>query len=435
MDKYYLLICVVLVSLGGLLAGYDTGVISGALLFIKEHFALNSLMSGLLVGSVSLGAVIGALINGILADIFGRKKILIILSVIFILATIGCSFSQNALQLIISRVILGFGVGVVSFVCPLYLSEISPKEQRGRNVSFYQLAITFGILFSYIVNYFSLNSSFNWRLMLFLGVAPAIVMFLGVIFINDTPRWLISKNKLEEARKVLAKTSKNIDKEIEEIKEALKQKTALKFSKKIISPFIIALGIMFAQIATGINAIIYYAPMIFKNLGFYQNQQVFLFTIFIGLINFLMTFVAIIFVDKIGRKPLLYIGLSGMMISLLILSFVHLNDIMFLKYFAVIASGCYIIFFSMSLGPIALLLISEVFPLEYRAGAMSFAIVFNFILNFIVTSLFPIFLDKLGGCYTFLIFAIICLISIIFIYFFVPETKNRSLEEIEKDIH
>ncbi|MBQ8476526.1 sugar porter family MFS transporter, partial [bacterium] len=372
----FLYISVAIAALGGLLSGYDTGVISGALLYINQSFNINSFMLGLLVSSVSLGAVIGALINGVLADKFGRKKILILTALIFMLGSIFCAISKSPLELVLARMSVGVAVGVVSFVCPLYLSEISPKEKRGQLVSFYQLAITLGILFSYLINYFCANLDTNWRAMLFCGAIPAGVLFIGMLFLKDTPRWLVLKNRINDARKILEKTSFNPDFEIEEIKKTLVKKE-IKFSKKLIMPFVIGIGIMFAQIMTGINAIIYYAPVIFKELGFQSNKEVLFVTIFIGLINFLMTFVAIALVDKLGRKPLLYIGLSGMTISLIVLSCTYALNYSFMKYFAVVFCALYIVFFSMSLGPVGLLLISEVFPLEYRASAMSIAIVSN----------------------------------------------------------
>jgi len=426
----FLYTSVIFASLGGLLAGYDTGVISGALLYINQSFDISSAMLGLLVSSVSLGAVVGALINGVLADILGRKKVLIITALIFFSGSVFCAISKNPIELIFARMSVGIALGVVSFICPLYIGEISPKEKRGRLVSFYQLAITLGILFSYVVNYFCANSSLNWRLMLGLGALPAVILFVGMIFLKDTPRWLILKNKIQEAKNVLKIISNNPEEEIEEIKKTPVEKK-IKFSKKLFKPFIIGIGMMFVQIMTGINAIIYYAPTIFKNLGFSQDKDVLFLTIFIGLINFLMTFIAIALVDKIGRKPLLYIGLSGMTISLFVLSLSFNLNVWFMKYLAVIFCALYIVFFSMSLGPIALLLISEIFPLEYRARAMSIAITSNFIFNFIITALFPIFLDKIGGFYTFMILIFICIISLIFIKTTVVETKGVSLEEIE----
>jgi len=421
------------VALSGLLSGYDTGVISGALLYIDKSFNLTSEISGLLVGSVSVGAVFGAIINGNIIDKIGRKKVLLISAFIFLTASIFASVSKTIVQLILSRFFIGIAVGIVSFAGPLYLSEISFKEKRGSIVSLYQIALTFGILFSYLSNYFCSDLQNSWRIMFFVGVIPALVMFIGMLFQTDTPRWYVLKNKIELAKNALKKFGTNIDVdvEIESIQKTLFSDDKLEFNKKLLFPFVIGIGIMFVQIATGINAIIYYAPTIFKQMGTLSDDKVLLITIFIGLINFLMTFVAFVFVDKLGRKPLLYIGLGGMFFSLLLLSSIFAFNFMYEEYIAIIACAIYIISFSMSLGPIALLLISEIFPLKYRGSAMSIAIVSNFIFNFIVTGLFPVALDKIGGCYTFLIFALICLLSFIFIWLAVPETKGLSLEQIE----
>lgn len=437
MQKYsYLYLTALLVSLSGLLSGFDTGVISGAILYIEQVFILTPKLSGLLVSSVSIGAIFGALINGLLIDKYGRKNILILSAIIFLTGSICCAFCQSIAQLIASRMFLGCAVGIVSFAAPLYLSEISIKEKRGKIVSFYQIAITLGILFSYLINFYCSNLENNWRMMLFMGAIPSFFLLIGMFFQKDTPRWYILKNKFTQAETILKKLSckENVDEEIDEIKKTNFKSEKIKLNKKTIKPFFIGIGIMFAQIMTGINVIIYYAPTIFKQIGFDSNQDILFTTIFIGLINFLMTFVAIAFVDKLGRKPLLYIGLSGMLISLLILSLVFALDFSILKYLAVIFCCVYIISFSMSLGPIALLVISEIFPLKYRGQAMSIAIVSNFIFNFIVTGLFPISLNYLGGCITFLIFSFICILSLIFIYYFVPETKGLSLEEIELNL-
>ena len=430
----FLYIAVFFASLSGLLSGFDTGVISGAMLYIKQSFEITPELSGLLVSSVSIGAIIGALINGRLVDKLGRKNILLLSAVIFIVGSIFCSISQNVIELILSRTFVGCAVGIVSFAGPLYLSEISSREKRGSIVSFYQIALTFGILLSYLINYICAHVEYTWRAMLFMGAIPAIILFLGMIFQSDTPRWYVLKGKFEKAKNILKKIDSKIDldEEIENIKNTLNQDEKIKLSKKIIMPFVIGIGIMFVQIATGINAIIYYAPTIFKMLNFSSNQDALFITIFIGLINFLMTFVAFAFVDKLGRKPLLYIGLSGMLLSLLVLSGVFVINCDCAKYLAVIFCAVYIVSFSMSLGPIGLLLISEVFPLRYRGSAMSIAIISNFLFNFIVTGLFPISLNRLGGSVTFLIFALICVISIFFVRFIVPETKGLSLEELEE---
>lgn len=434
MKKYfYLYICALIASFGGLLSGYDTGVISGALLYINQSFEINSYMLGLLVSSVSIGAVFGAFVNGFFVDKIGRKKTLLLTAFLFFIASVFCFLSQNITELIISRMIIGLAVGIVSFCGPLYLSEISPKEKRGQIVSLHQLAITFGILFSYLTNYLCANLESNWRVMFLIGVVPAFILFFGLLFQKDTPRWYVIKKRYDDAKKILELVgcSENTEQEIQNISAALNKEEKIKFNKKLIMPFVIGLGIMIIQMTTGINAIIYYAPTIFKMIGFSSNQDALFITIFIGLINFLMTFVAIILVDKIGRKPLLYIGLSGMLISLVVLSSVFVLDYVFIKYLAVVFCAVYIVSFSMSLGPVAFLLVSEVFPLKYRGSAMSITIVTNFICNFLVTGLFPIALDKIGGFYTFMIFAFICVLSLLFVKFIVFETKGLSLEDIE----
>ncbi len=434
MKKYfYLYICALIASFGGLLSGYDTGVISGALLYVNQSFEINSYMLGLLVSSVSIGAVFGAFVNGFFVDKIGRRKTLLLTAFLFFIASVFCFLSQNITELIISRMIIGLAVGIVSFCGPLYLSEISPKEKRGQIVSLHQLAITFGILFSYLTNYLCANLESNWRVMFLIGVVPAFILFFGLLFQKDTPRWYVIKKRYDDAKKILELVgcSKNIEYEIQNISATLNKEEKIKFNKKLIMPFVIGLGIMIIQMTTGINAIIYYAPTIFKMIGFSSNQDALFITIFIGLINFLMTFVAIILVDKIGRKPLLYIGLSGMLISLVVLSGVFVLDYVFIKYLAVVFCAVYIVSFSMSLGPVAFLLVSEVFPLKYRGSAMSITIVTNFICNFLVTGLFPIALDKIGGFYTFMIFAFICVLSLLFVKFIVFETKGLSLEDIE----
>ena len=434
MKKYfYLYICALIASFGGLLSGYDTGVISGALLYVNQSFEINSYMLGLLVSSVSIGAVFGAFVNGFFVDKIGRRKTLLLTAFLFFIASVFCFLSQNITQLIISRMIIGLAVGIVSFCAPLYLSEISPKEKRGQIVSLHQLAITFGILFSYLTNYLCANLESNWRVMFLIGVVPAFILFFGLLFQKDTPRWYVIKKRYDDAKKILELVgcSENTEQEIQNISATLNKEEKIKFNKKLIMPFVIGLGIMIIQMTTGINAIIYYAPTIFKMIGFSSNQDALFITIFIGLINFLMTFVAIILVDKIGRKPLLYIGLSGMLISLVVLSSVFVLDYVFIKYLAVVFCAVYIVSFSMSLGPVAFLLVSEVFPLKYRGSAMSITIVTNFICNFLVTGLFPIALDKIGGFYTFMIFAFICVLSLLFVKFVVFETKGLSLEDIE----
>lgn len=438
MKYIWLYIIAVIASLGGLLSGYDTGVISGALLFINETWLLPDTVQGFLVSSVLIGAVIGAATNGVLADIFGRKAIIMTTAVIFILGSILCAFAPNIYILIISRIFVGFAVGIVNFVVPLYLSEISPKHLRGTLVSLYQWAITAGILFSYFINAAFAQAVYNWRWMLFAGVLPGLILFVGMYFMSDTPRWLVSKNKEDEAEKVFKKIEPAIDakKEIAEIKNTINNEQGSKFKLKkwMVMPFIAGIGIMFAQICTGINTIIYYAPTIFKTAGFDSNITAIYATTGIGVVNFIMTIVAVFFTDKLGRKPLLYFGLTGVMLSLFALgtSFAFAETLgSSLKWVAVGSLVTYIICFAMSLGPIGWILVSEVFPLKIRGIAMSICTVSNFAFNFFVVASFPVLLNRIGGAWTFWMFGIVSLFCIIFVYFFIPETKGISLEQIE----
>lgn len=443
MKYLWLYVVAIIASLGGLLSGYDTGVISGALLFINESWNLADTTQGILVSSVLIGAVIGAATNGILADMFGRKKIIMATAVIFTLGSTMCAFAPNIFVLIASRIFVGFAVGVVNFVVPLYLSEISPKHLRGTLVSLYQWAITAGILFSYFINAVFAHAVYNWRWMLFAGVIPGIVLFVGMCFMHDTPRWLVSKKRDEEAKIAFKKIEPEVDteKEIEDIRktilnEGTKSDKKFRFKKWMIMPFVVGIGIMFAQICTGINTIIYYAPTIFKNAGFESNITAIYATTGIGVINFLMTIVALFFTDKLGRKPLLYFGLTGVMLSLIALGCGFAFADFFgdnLKWVTVGSLVIYIICFAMSLGPIGWILVSEVFPLRIRGVAMSICTVSNFAFNFFVVSSFPILLHRIGGAWTFWGFGIVSLLCIVFVYFCVPETKGISLETIESN--
>lgn len=439
MKYIWLYLVAIIASLGGLLSGYDTGVISGALLFINETWVMPDTLQGFLVSSVLIGAVIGAATNGILADIFGRKKIIMATAVIFIMGSILCAFAPNVYVLILSRIFVGFAVGIVNFVVPLYLSEISPKNLRGTLVSLYQWAITSGILFSYFINAVFAHAVYSWRWMLFAGVVPGLILFTGMCFMSDTPRWLVSKKREDEAKKVFQKIEPDIDaeKEIAEIKNTVKTDEKVTFQKWMIMPFVVGIGIMFAQICTGINTIIYYAPTIFKTAGFDSNIAAIYATTGIGIVNFLMTIVAVFFTDRLGRKPLLYFGLTGVMLSLFALgtSFAFVDTLgENLKWVAVGSLITYIICFAMSLGPIGWILVSEVFPLKIRGIAMSICTVSNFAFNFIVVASFPVLLHRIGGAWTFWIFALVSLLCIVFVYFFVPETKGISLEDIESNL-
>ena len=434
MRYFYLYVSALIASIAGMLSGYDTGVISRALLYINNDIHTTAATTGLIVSAVSIGAVVGAILNSFLVEKIGRKKTFIFCASLFIIGSILSYFCQNIIELITSRLIIGLATGVVSFLGPLYISEISTKEKRGTLVSFYQLSLTFGILFSYVINFLCSTLENNWRIMLSFGVFPALILLVGMLFLKDTPRFLIKQNKIDEATKLLNKLddSQDINEIIKDIQTVLKEKTKFVLTKKLIKPFIVGLGIMALQVATGINAIIYYTPTIFKMTSNQSDSIALISTIFIGVINFLMTFVAIALVDKIGRKPLLYIGLSGMLIGTIGLSSVfHFS--FYTQYLAIIFITLYIISFSMSMGPIALLLTAEVFPLKYRGYAMSSAVVANFATNFVVTAAFPVMLEIIGISSSFLIFAVIIVLTMFFVHYVVPETKGVSLEELEKN--
>ena len=438
---FWLYIIAAVASLGGLLSGFDMGVISGALLFINATWAMTPLEQGWLVSSAIAGSVIGAAANGFLADIYGRKKIIIATALIFVVGSLMCGFAQSISQLIISRIIIGVAVGMVSFAVPLYLSEISPQKIRGMLVSLFQLAITAGILLSYLINRIFANFDFNWRWMLGSGVIPAAILLAGICFLGDTPRWLISKNREQEAKDIFNKIEPegDADAHIKEIRETLSakksdRKTSLR--RWMFMPVFVGVGIMFVQICTGINTIIYYTPTIFQIAGFSSRIGALYATIGIGFVNFIMTVVAIATIDRLGRKPLLYIGLWGMLVSLLALggSFAfaqELGDAR--KWVAVAAVVVYIASFAMSLGPIGWIMISEIMPLQIRGLAMSAATVANFGFNFVVVLSFLPLLNLIGNAATFWMFAGITVLSMLFVYFFVPETKGISLEKIEKN--
>ena len=432
-----------IVALGGLLSGFDTGVISGALLFIKDEWHLNDYMQGILVSSTLVGATIGAISNGHLADIFGRKKILIFTAILFFIGSIFCAIAPNINILILSRFIVGLAIGVVTFAVPLYLSEISPEKIRGMLVSLFQLAITLGILFSYLINAGFSDFQYGWRLMLLAGIFPALILGIGMSFMSDTPRWLVSKGRINEAKQVFQKIEPEIDatRAVDEIKSILDKEIQDKnkkfeFKKWMIAPLLLGIGAMFCQQWTGINTIIYYAPTILKLAGFDSNSAAIQAAIWIGVVNCLMTFIAIFLSDKAGRKPLLYAGLIGMSICLFVLGSAFQYGTMLgsnLKWFSLLSTLFYITFFSFSLGPIILLLVSEIFPLKFRGLGMSISTMSNFLFNFTVTLSFLPLINKFGEARTFYLYGIIAILCLFYVYFMVPETKGLTLETIEKN--
>lgn len=436
--KTFIYLTAGIAALAGLLFGYDTGVISGAILFIKDQFQLTSARIERVVSAVLLGAVIGAAFSGALTDRFGRRKVIIVTAFLFAIGAIGSAFAINVMMLILFRIMIGIAIGVASYAAPLYISEISPPNVRGALVSLNQLMITCGIVVSYLIDYALSLGTNEWRWMLGLGAVPAIILIIGMLALSESPRWLVSRNRVDEARSVLGRMmpGEDVDREIDTINRSLVIKQGS--WKEILEPWIrpalvVGIGLAFFQQVTGINTIIYYAPTIFEFAGFESHKVSILATVGVGVVNVLMTVVAIWFIDRIGRKPLLYIGMAGMALSLGVVGFAFYSPNLSgaVKIITMISVMFYIASFAISLGPIFWLMIAEIYPLKIRGRAMSLATVANWGFNMIVASTFLTLIEKLGKAGAFWFYAVVCVIGMVFCFFYVPETKGHTLEEIE----
>ncbi|WP_034640102.1 sugar porter family MFS transporter [Desulfovibrio inopinatus] len=438
-----IIIIAAVAATGGLLFGFDTGVISGALLFIKKDFALSNLYQELVVSAVLVGCIIGAASSGKIVDRFGRRNVIIVTAIIFGLGSLWTGFAADAVHLVLGRIVVGLGIGVASFAVPLYLSEISPQEIRGALVSLNQLMITIGIVVSYLIDHYFATWDGGWRYMFLAGLFPALVLGIGMLFLPRTPRWLASKQYESEAQRVLGRIDPHhAEEEYRRIKRSLKVEKSGSFSD-LFAPavrpaLLIGVGIMVVQQATGINTVIYYAPTIFEMAGFESARAAISATVGVGVVNVLMTIVAIRLVDMWGRKPLLYLGLSGMVLSLAVLGGAFaLTDILgaSLKWYALGSLFVYIASFAVSLGPIAWLMISEVYPLQIRGIGMSVATLANWLFNFIIALTFLSIIDVLGRPGAFWLYATIGIFGIWFTWKYIPETKGVPLEQIEKNLY
>jgi SP family galactose:H+ symporter-like MFS transporter len=426
-------------ALGGLLFGYDTGVISGALIFIKREFGLTTTAEEIVVSGVLLGATIGAIVGGKAADLFGRRRVLLVTAAIFGIGALASAAAPSPPILIVSRVILGLAIGLASTNVPVYLSEVAPPHARGWIVSLFQLAVTVGIVVAYLTDY-AFAGIEGWRWMLGLAVVPAIVFGAGMFFLPETPRWLISGGQHEVAHGVLVRIRglADVSVEIEEIKASLAQQTesghwADLLSRQVRPALIVGIGLAIFQQITGINTVIYYAPKILQAAGFNSASGAILATAGVGVVNVGMTIIAMFLVDRAGRRPLLLAGITGMIVTLgvLGLSFRISNPSGQLAWIAVICLMGYVASFAISLGPIFWLLIAEIYPLRIRGLAEGTAATFNWGSNLIVSLTFLTLVEKLGASSTFLLYASFSVTSWLFAYYLVPETKGRTLEEIE----
>lgn len=434
-DKNQLLIFSTAAALGGLLFGFDTGVISGAIHFIKIEFNLNAYQEGFAVSNLMIACVIGALLAGPIADWTGRKKVLILCAVLFTVSAILSALPRSFTELVIARFIGGMGVGMASVVSPMYIAEISPAKIRGRLVALNQLAIVVGILLSYLSNWLLVDTGINnWRYMLVAEILPAITFLVGLFFIPESPRWLTKEGLEKEALDVLnvVAGAANADHELQEVKKSLAEKsTSL---KELLHPSlrrVLIVGILFSLFAhiTGIDTIIYYGPIIFLESGF-KTDSALLASVMIGITNLIFTFVGMAMVDKAGRKFLLLVGLAGMGISMMLVGFCMQSDMISAKW-TLLWIMTYIASFAMSIGVVIWVYLSEIYPTRVRGQALSVATMVLWLGNVILTQLFPVMMERFGGG-TFYIFSFICLLAFIFTWTMVKETKGVSLEEIEE---
>jgi SP family arabinose:H+ symporter-like MFS transporter len=429
-------------AVGGLLFGYDTAVVAGAIGFIQEKYNLSPAMTGWAASCALVGCMAGAMLAGVLSDKLGRKKVLMISGFAFAISSIGILIPSGIEYFIFFRFIGGIGIGIASILAPMYISEIAPAAIRGRLISIYQLGIVTGILLIYFVNAGiaglhdnAWNVDSGWRWMFGSGLVPSLVFIFLLLPIPESPRWLAKQNRWDEADRILAKVNgrENADKEIISIRESLTEKQA-PFSDLLKPGLRTALFIgivlsVFSQI-TGINVIMYYAPEIFKATGSGSSSAL-MQTVWVGGINLLLTIIAIKYVDKLGRKKLLLIGSAGMAVCLAIVGLAFYTESAG-GYWVLAGILLYISFFAISLGPLTFVVVAEIFPNHIRGRAMGVAIFFLWLSVYVVSQTFPMLLESIGSAYTFWIYMITSVMAFIFILNVVPETKGKTLEQIQE---
>jgi sugar porter (SP) family MFS transporter len=429
-------------ALGGLLFGYDTGVISGALIFLRDDFGgLSSFQQELVTSLLLVGAAVGAAFAGRIADQIGRRPTVMITAVIFIVGVVLATFSPVFPVLLLARIVIGLAVGSASMVVPLYIGEAAPPNIRGGLVSLNQLAITFGILISYLADYW-LQGSKSWRLMFSLAAIPAIMLFIGMIFQDESPHWLVLHGREGEARRVLGRlrAPDEIEPEIAEVKHVATIKKAS--IRDVFAPSIrpmLAVGVLLAvfQQITGINTVIYYAVVVLKDNAGLGNQGALLANVVNGCVNVIMTIIAIRLLDRVGRRVLLICGTAGMAAGMFMTGFSFIGGSNLhgaTVWTAIIGLLIYTGSFAIGLGPVFWLLISEIYPLTVRGAAMSIATIANWSANFVVTISFLTLVNAIGPLGVFLLFGFMTLIALGYFYRKVPETKGMSLQELEQTL-
>lgn len=448
----------VVAALGGFLFGYDTAVISGTIAQVGVQFSLDTIEQGWYVGCALIGSIFGVLCAGVLSDKFGRKKTMLVAAILFSISGIGCAISANFEQLVLFRMLGGIGIGVVSIISPLYISEVSVAQYRGRLVSLYQLAVTVGFLGAYLVNYGLLNYSLGgvqylenavlkhifhdevWRSMLGMAAIPSLLFFITIFFIPESPRWLILKTRDEEASSILQHIYGSVKAaafELNETKQVIgsesRSEWRILLKPGILKAVIIGVSIAILGQFMGVNAVLYYGPSIFESSGLSGGDSLF-YQVIVGLVNMLTTVLAIFIIDKIGRKKLVYYGVSGMIVSLILIAFyfikgveIGLPNVLLLIFFLFYIFSC-----AISICAVIWVLLSEMYPIKVRGLAMSIAGFALWVGTYLIGQLTPWLLENLRPEGTFILFAIMCVPYILIIWKLVPETTGKSLEEIEK---
>ena len=443
----YVALVTMVAALGGLLFGYDTAVIAGAIGFLQTHFDLDATMKGWAAACALLGCVVGVSFAGVFSDKLGRKKTLVLAGLLFLVSSVGTALPKDFIIFVVFRILAGVGVGIASMASPMYIAEITPARIRGRMVSVNQFAIVTGMLIIYFVNYFiSLqgdevwNVSTGWRWMFASGVLPSALFLALLTLVPESPRWLVERGKREKAESILIKVggSAFAGAELVSIEEALSQEPASLsqlFEPGLRRVLMIGIALAILQQVTGINVFLYYGPEIFKQLGSGVDVAM-LQTVVVGAVNLSFTVFAIWTVDRIGRRPLMIVGAAGMGLSLVAIGLAAQYQAISLWVLLFMLS--YIACFALSVGPVTWVLLSEIFPTKIRGRAMSIATFCLWSANFVVSQTFPMMdenawlLSRFNHGFPFYVYAVFCLVLVLTIWKAVPETKARSLEEIER---
>lgn len=428
-------------GLGGILYGFDMGVIAGAMVFVRDSFTLSTRLEEMVVSVVLVGAMAGAIAGGSIADRIGRRATLLWGGAIFLTGSMLAFWSPDVTTLIVARGLLGIAIGFTSVTAPVYISELAPPQSRGRLIGLYQFALTIGIVLADLAGYW-LAARHAWRLMFGLGALPAALLVVLVLTLPESPRWLYARSRMEEAERVLTSYTDEAGAQslIDEIRAALaipvEERWRELWSPAVRSSLIIAVGFTVLQQVTGINTIIYYGPRIFALAGITSNRNAIFATLLVAVTNMLATIIALVLVDRVGRKPLLYAGLGGMTLCLVVLAYSFHAPAAFGAGPGVVATIClmvYITCFAFSMGPIAWILVSEVFPLRVRGRGVAAASLGSGAANFLVSMTFLSLIKAAGSALTFLIYAGFCVLTVLFVRFMVPETRGRELETISSE--